>query len=197
MHTTRLSLLQGLGNNDPAAWKEFDAVYRHLLSRWLRGYAPTRSDAEDLSQEIMLFVSQNLQQFEHNRHAGAFRKWLRACAVNIARNYLRKNQRGEKAEWVSLSVMLDELEQPGARASMAFDQACREALMAHLLKRMEIWFEAKTVEIFRLYALEELNIQEVMARCGVSEATVYTAKSRVMRRLRLECADWLADDLLP
>jgi len=196
MDATHLTLLQRLNSGDEKTWKDFYVIYKPLLFKWLRFYTPTQSDAEDLSQEIMLFVSQHIHEFEHNHRVGAFRKWLRACTANIARNYLRRNQRGEKAEWLKLSMIIEELEQPSARVSLAFERDCREALMVYVLKNMESNLEAKTLELFRLHALEGLSVSEVAKRCNVSQASVYTAKSRVMRRLREEFADWLAEDIL-
>ncbi len=195
MHTTRLSLLLRLDLSDPIAWKEFDSLYRPMLLRWLRNYTPKVADAEDLVQEIMLFIAQNISSFEHNRRIGAFRKWLRTCAVNIGRNYLRKHHYQGQVEWVSLSALLDQWEQPDTAASEALEQACRETLISHLMEKIAPCFEAKTMEIFRQFALEERPLKEVMERCQVSQAAVYTTKSRVMRRLREEAAHWPVEDL--
>ena len=80
---TRLSFLQRLSNADRNAWHHFDAVYKPLLFNWLKSYSLPHAEAEDLTQEIMLFVVNHIQDFQHNQRIGAFRNWLRQCTVNL------------------------------------------------------------------------------------------------------------------
>jgi DNA-directed RNA polymerase specialized sigma24 family protein len=86
---TRASFIGLLSSGNQDAWHDFDAVYTPLL----RQDALAPNDIDDIVQEVMLFVATNLDRFAHNTRTGAFRKWLRAITVNIARNHLRKLQR--------------------------------------------------------------------------------------------------------
>jgi RNA polymerase sigma-70 factor (ECF subfamily) len=183
---TRLSFIGLLGSGDQDAWQDFDAVYAPLLRHWLRQDTLAPNDIDDIVQEVMLFVATNLDRFDHNTRTGAFRKWLRAVTINIARNHLRKLQR-ESLSHDSLERLLSQLEDPTSRLSIAFEQDYQRALLRQLLQRSEQAFAPATVSMFRQYVLEEASVDETAAAHGVSKAAVYVAKSKVLRRLR---EDW-------
>lgn len=185
MHTTHVTFLALLNSGDETAWQDFDATYKPLLRQWLRNTALRDADVEDLIQEVMLFVSSHLQDFEHNTRTGAFRKWLRSVTVNIARNYLRKHGREEVGKG-DFQELLDQLEDASSRVSIAFEQDYQRALLRQLLERVKSGFSAETISMFRQYVLEDASVAETAEAHGVSKAAVYVAKSKVMSRLREE-----------
>lgn len=182
-HSTRASFLGQLSSGDAAAWHDFEAAYKPLLRRWLRDGALAPEDVEDLIQEVMLFVSVNLQGFDHNTRTGAFRKWLRSITVNVARNHARKMYR-HAAGRVELTHLLDQLEDESSQLSIAFERDYGHALLRQLLRRVANGFSAETMSIFQQYVLQEVSVAETAENHGVSKAAVYVAKSKVMRRLR-------------
>ena len=84
---TRISFIQQLGDGHSDAWSELDATYRPMIVHWLRRFELQASDADDLAQEVMAHVVGRISGFEHNGRVGAFRNWLRATTINVARNY--------------------------------------------------------------------------------------------------------------
>lgn len=191
-HHTHLSFLARLINGDETTWRDFDAVYKPLLRHWLKNPALSNADIEDLTQEVLLFVSEHLNTFEHNTRIGAFRKWLRLCTVNISRNYLRKIQR-DAPELKNLQTLLSELEDPNSGVSLAFERDYQKALLHQLLRRSAIAFSPETMSIFRQCVLEGADVQETALAHGVSKAAVYIAKSRVLKQLREEWAERFED----
>lgn len=183
MQETRATFLGLLHCGDADAWRDFESASKPLLRRWLRSDALSPEDVEDLIQEVMLFVVDHLGEFEHNTRTGAFRKWLRSVAVNIARNHVRKMRRNA-AGHEPLALMLDQLEDETSRLSLAFERDYQHALLRQLLRRIEKGFSAETLGIFRQYVLQEASVAETAEAHGVSKAAVYVAKSKVMRRLR-------------
>jgi RNA polymerase sigma-70 factor (ECF subfamily) len=63
-----------------------------------------------------------------------------------------------------------------------------------LLELAELEFEPSTMRAFRRVALEGAAGSDAAAELGLSVASVYAARSRVLRRLR-ELAEGLLDDL--
>lgn len=185
---TRISFLQRLVVGDPGSWQDFDAAYKPLLRHWLRNQSLDSAHTEDLIQEVMLFVAANLQDFQHNTRTGAFRKWLRSVTVNIARNYVRKHQRGS-AELEDIHDLLEQLADADSSVSQAFEWDCQKALLHQLLRRSARGFSAETMSIFRQHVLEGAGVAETAEAHGVSKAAVYIAKSRVLQRLREEWAE--------
>ena len=63
--------------------------------------------------------------------------------------------------------------------------------------RLAVKFAPSTSEAFRLNMVEGLSAEETAQQVGISLAAVYTAKSRVLSRLRENAAQWLVELDLP
>jgi RNA polymerase sigma-70 factor (ECF subfamily) len=193
MHTTKISLLARLNENHPQTWQEFSTLYKPLIANWLRSYALQPADIEDLTQEIMLFVAENINSFEHNGRIGAFRNWLRLVTVNIGRNYLRKITPNFPENLSNISLMLEQLEDPQSDQSYLFNLAHDKAIVQILLENLSEHFQPETMSIFKQHVLDELSAIDTAAKMNVSVASVHIAKSRVLRRLRQDAKTWLDD----
>lgn len=192
MHTTRLSLIDQLGGGDPSAWMELDRLYRPLIHNWLRRFPLQSCDVDDITQDVMTVVIRDISNFEHSGRIGAFRNWLRTTTVNLARNHIRR-QNAMSAGSDAIQSMLAELEDPGSPLSKQFDQEHDRAVVGKLLDQLARQFEPITVEIFQLHVVQAVGAQETAAKLNVSVASVHTAKSRVLRRLRQDAAHWIDD----
>lgn len=193
MHNTRLSLISGLNGKHPQIWQEFGNLYKPMICKWLKSYPLQAADVDDLTQEIMLFVIENINSFEHNGQIGAFRNWLRMVTVNVGRNYLRKIKPNFQENLPNISLMLEQLEDPQSNQSYLFNLAHDKAIVQILLENLSEHFEAKTITIFKLHVLDELSALDTAANMNVSVASVHIAKSRVLRRLRQDAKGWLDD----
>ncbi len=193
MHTTKISLLQQLTSGEPDAWRELDEMYRPLIARWLRRYQLEASDVEDLTQEVMSLLIRDIGKFHHNGRVGAFRTWLKMTAVNLARNYLRRKNLPRGTGGSSFLERLDQLEDPHSNESRAFELEHDRAVVQRLLQRISNQFEPITFQIFRSHVLEGQSARETAEKLEVSVASVHTAKSRVLRRLRQLAADCIDD----
>jgi RNA polymerase sigma factor (sigma-70 family) len=193
---TSLSLLERLRQppRDEAAWKRLADVYTPLIHGWLRRYDVQAEDACDLTQEVLSTVHREMSRFEHNRHPGAFRCWLRTITANRIRAFWkqRRSQRLPAAD-SDLDRRLAELEDPGSDLSHLWDQEHDRYVLRHLLELVEPEFAPATWQAFQSLALEERRAAEVAAELGTTVNAVLLAKSRVLRRLRQEArglVDW-------
>jgi RNA polymerase sigma-70 factor (ECF subfamily) len=194
MHTTRVSLLTKLNaKNDPQAWREFSLIYQPFIVNWLKSYPLQAADVDDLTQEIMLYLVENINSFEHNGQIGAFRNWLRAVTLNICRNYLRKIKPNFQQNLTHLTLLLEQLEDPHSNQSYLLNLAHDRVIVQILLENLAEHFQADTIKIFKLHVIEEIPAVDVAATMNVSVAVVHVAKSRVLRRLRQDAEGWLDD----
>ena len=191
MHTTHYSLLTKLTDNHPQTWQEFSLVYKPMISNWLKSYPLQAADIEDLTQEIMLFVLENGDSFEHNGRIGAFRNWLRSVTFNICRNYLRKSKPQTHENLTHLTLLLEQLEDPQSNQSYLFNLAHDRVIVQILLKNLVEHFQAETIEIFKLHVIDEMSAADTAVKMNVAVASVHVAKSRVLRRLRQDAEGWL------
>ncbi|MEL6898265.1 MAG: sigma factor, partial [Planctomycetota bacterium] len=91
---TNLTLLQRIRDpKDGIAWGEFNYIYGGLLNQWLRRQGVNGEDCNDIAQEVLLAVSQLIQDFQHNGNVGAFRKWLRSVMVYRMRRFIETRRK--------------------------------------------------------------------------------------------------------
>ena len=188
MDHTSLSLLDRVCvQKDDRAWHDLAAVYTPLLHGWLRRYQVQASDADDLTQDVLLVVSRELPTFQHNGRPGAFRSWLRGILVNRLRYFWRSQQAAPAGRRDSdLQRALAELEDPHSGLSHEWNQQHDRHLMHQLLSRIESRFNPSTMQAFRRSVLDSLPVEQVAAELGLSVNAVVIAKCRVLKTLRRE-----------
>ena len=195
MDETRSSLLIRAQAGDEGAWGDLCELYRPLIVGWLRRQAVPDGEVDDLVQEIFLAVVRGLPSFAHSGRRGAFRCWLRTIASNYSCDYWKSPARraaapGDDAAAAALGL----LEDPDSLLNRYWDEEHDRYVLRCLLELAELEFEPTTVRAFRRVALEGASGSEAAGELGISLGAVYTARSRVLRRLQ-ELADGLLDDL--
>jgi RNA polymerase sigma-70 factor (ECF subfamily) len=176
-----MSLLVRLRDADAASWSRFVRLYRPLLLSWTRRYNLQSADAEDLIQDVLLRVNQNLNRFDRQRD-GSFRKWLRTICLNRIREIAR-------ARKLTLFDSLDDLPAPEEEAF--WESEYRQKLIASALMLMKTDFEESTWRACWEQVMSERNPQEIAVALGMTVESVYSARSRVLKRLRDELREFL------
>ncbi|WP_165223288.1 RNA polymerase sigma factor [Aquisphaera insulae] len=195
MDVTRKSLLIRAREGDQGAWDDLHTLYRPLIVGWLHRQSIAARDVDDLVQEIFVAVYHGLPTFNHSGREGAFRAWIRTIAMNHSCNFWRSPARrvgtpgGPDAD-----EALRQLEDPESELWQFWEKEHDRHLLQCLLEMMEIEFEPATMQAFRRVALEGATGLEAAKELGLSVGAVYTARSRVLRRLR-EVAGGLIDEI--
>jgi RNA polymerase sigma-70 factor (ECF subfamily) len=183
---TSLSLLDRLClDPDAGSWDRLVAAYSPLLRSWIARYEVQAADADDLVQDVLVVVMRELPSFRHNQQPGAFRTWLRRIVVNRLRNFWRKRDRAAENGRMDLLDRLDELEAPDSAGSRLWDQEHDRHLAKQLLGLLDQRFTESTREVFRRLVLEGADADLLSQELGLTLNAVFTAKSRVLRELRL------------
>jgi RNA polymerase sigma-70 factor (ECF subfamily) len=196
MPSTHLSLLAQAQTGSPSAWAKFVALYQPLLYGWLRRQNVSHDDAQELTQEVLAVVVQELASFDHQGRTGGFRRWLRQITVHRALGFLRARKiRAVAAGGSTIYQQLQQVQCPDSGISKQWDREFDQHVLRHLLRDMESQFEPTTIAAFRLVTLAGVAPGEAAQRLGITVGAVYSAKSRVMRKLRQE-AEGLVDDAL-
>lgn len=178
---------------DRPAWERLVAIYEPLLHGWLRRQNVQHADAEDLAQGVLSAVAAEIQGFQHNGRTGAFRSWLRAMLVNRLRAFRRAQRVRSTCQPDSdlIARLADALDDPASDLARRWDDDHDRFVARRLLDRVESEFQPTTWRAFCRVAVDGADPDPVAAELGISVASVYAAKSRVLRRLREE-----ADGLL-
>jgi RNA polymerase sigma-70 factor (ECF subfamily) len=174
------------------AWLRLVSVCKPLLFGWLRCQNVQHADAEDLVQEILGTLVLEVPTFQPNENPGAFRCWLRKVLMNRLLNFRRAKRfhsicRPDSELLDRLATLIDD---PRSDLTRWWDEDHNGHVAWKVMQRIEPEFQPKTLQAFRRVALEGADPKLVAVELKLSLASVYAAKSRVLRRLRQEAKNF-------
>ncbi len=183
-HPTASSLLLGeVQRMDPAAWSRLVDTFGGIVYRWCRASGVSENDAADVVQEVFASVARGIGGFQRQKAQGSFRSWLATITRNRVRDHFRRQAAqqapvGGTDAWQALEQHPDLLE-----STICADSA-QHPVVRRVLERVQAEFEPATWQAFWLTTVENRAAAEVAQATGLGIASVYQAKSRVLRRLR-------------
>src|SRR5262249_15167309 len=188
MSDPRSSLLRRVRDaKDSASWREFVALYEPLLLSYVRSRGLNDHDARDVVQEILAGLVKAMPNFELDRGRGRFRTWLWQVTHNALADAARKKQRRQAAE-------------DGWRQRSSADEPDRQWLTSYRQRVLEFALEQvrgrtqpATWACFERHVLQGHASKEVAKALGVSANVVYVNASRVLGRVREQCAEYLEE----
>ena len=81
--STHLTFLLRLRDRaDQVSWPEFHRRYGQLLYRYARARGASDADAEDVVQEVEMYLFKSIENFEYDARKGRFRSYLRSAVVH-------------------------------------------------------------------------------------------------------------------
>jgi len=180
MDRTPASLLERLrGPDDPAAWDRLVDLYAPLIHVWGRRAGLQDADAADLVQDTFLILHDKLAEFRYDPRR-SFRNFLHTLALNCWR--ARERKRRPEA----LAGRVDPVQEDPVPAFWERDY--RQYLVARALAVMQREFEPNTWRACWLVTAEGRTPAEAAAELQMTVGAVYTARCRVLARLRIELA---------
>jgi RNA polymerase sigma-70 factor (ECF subfamily) len=186
MDKTPASLLEKLRQpGQPHAWNRFVDLFTPLLYHWARGVGLQSSDASDLVQDVLLLLLRKLPDFHYDPHR-SFRAWLKTVTLNRWRSGRRAAGLPREPGANSLAEVAGE-----DPAEALWEAEYQQHLLARALRVMKADFQPTTWKACWEHVVCGRPAAEVAAELGISCASVYSAKSRVLRRLRQELAGLL------
>lgn len=190
MYTTSVSLLQRLRDNDSeTAWRRFVLLYTPLLLHWARRMKLSDDDAADLAQDVFSTLVVQLPTFGYDANK-SFRGWL----LTVTRHKLAERLRRRRIGIESPSDGID-LEATGDDPAMLIGESeFRSYVVQRCVQLISEGFASTSWRAFWLLVVEGKTASEAAVETGLSVTAVYSAKVRVLERLREELAG-LVDDL--
>ena len=184
---TSLTLLDRLRRDpkDQAAWSEFVARYGPRILQWCRGWGLQESDAQDVTQEVLLKLNGLMARFVYDP-SGSFRGWLKTLAHHAWRDLAAERRRSRLGVVDrSVSELLGSL-QAGDDLVEQLDAEFRQEVMDRAMERVRQRVSERTWDAFRLTALEGLSGSAAAERLEMRVARVYGARSSVREMIREE-----------
>jgi RNA polymerase sigma-70 factor (ECF subfamily) len=180
--TTHLTFLLRLRDrSDKLSWQEFHERYGQLLYRYARSRGASDADAEDIVQEVEMYLFKALDGFEYDARKGRFRAYLRSAVVHAMARRASKQAR----QPTGLDPRtFDHLASQKADSDAEWDREWRLHRLRWAMRSVADTFEPVTLKAFEMHVLAGRSVAETADKLGLSKASVYQAKSRVLRCLK-------------
>jgi RNA polymerase sigma factor (sigma-70 family) len=184
---TSITLLGRLRKDpkDQAAWSDFVARYQAKILQWCRGWGLQESDAQDVTQAVLLKLNRLMATFAYDP-SRSFRAWLKTLAHHAWRDLVAESKRAGIGSGDSRMGEFFENLHAGDDLVQKLEEEFRRELMDEAIARVRPRVAARTWDAFRLTALEGVSGAAVAARLEMKVAHVYVAKNEVKERIRAE-----------
>lgn len=181
------SLLEHARLHDERAWARLVQLYGPVVYRWARLSGLQSQDALDVVQEVFTSVATSLEGFRRDRPGDSFRAWLRTITQNKVRDQARRRKaRVEAVGGSEAQARMADVAEPDLHGEDNEAEGSDAALLRRALEMIRAEFEPRTWQAFWQAAIDGHSPADVAEGLGLSVASVYQAKSRVLRRLRAE-----------
>ena len=182
MDTTPVSLLVRIKESgDAEAWRRLVDLTTPLLFSWTHAARLQGADAADLVQDVLTVLAQRLPTFEYDAEK-SFRGWLRVIALNRYRELLRRRAATPAIE---ADERLAEVE-ADPQSELFWERDFKQQLVARALEIMRSEFRETTWRACWEAVVSGRSAADIAAELGITEVAVWSAKSKVLRRLRQE-----------
>jgi RNA polymerase sigma-70 factor (ECF subfamily) len=191
MTETRSSLLHRLRNlADQESWGEFIALYEPLLLAYVRSKGLQEHDARDVVQNIFTKLHHVLPDFQLDRARGRFRTWLWQVTSNAIADWGRARKRQEREE----DAYRERLgSQPDAEPDAEWSDSYRKRVLEVVLSRVRTRTQPNTWACFEQRVLRGRPSAAIAAELGMTANAVKVNASRVLARVREQCAEYMED----
>lgn len=171
---------------DDETWQQFVLLYGASLLAWCRQHGLQEADAHDVSQEVLLQISRQIQRLSYDP-SQSFRGWLRAVVHGawcdwVEHQHSRKRRmfgRSNSPDSLNLVSARDDLL---ARLEAQYDQELYEIAASKVRRQVD----PKTWQAFEWLAIDQLSAADVGERLGIKPASALTSRYRVTTLLREE-----------
>lgn len=185
--TTNVTLLLRLRDrSDSLSWPEFHDRYGQLLYRYARARGASHDDAEDAVQDVIMSLFKAMPGFEYDARKGRFRSYLRSAVVHAL------GRRAQRQARQPVALDPQEFDFVGTEHDVDEDERWEREWQLHRLRwAMRLIadkFEPATLKAFEMHVLAGQSVDDTAAELNLSKASVYQARSRVLKRLREQLA---------
>ncbi len=187
-NSTHLTFLLRLRDrSDKLSWPEFHERYGQLLYRYARGRGAHHDDAEDIVQEVEMYLFKAIEGFEYDARKGRFRAYLRSAVMHaMARLADKLAKQPAVLDPQTFDYLAAEKE---ASADVRWEREWQLHRLRWAMNSIAGDFEPITLKAFEMHVLADRTVEETAADLGLSKASVYQARSRVLKRLRRRLAE--------
>lgn len=193
---TSHSLILRAKNNDTEAWERLVKLYSPLVYYWCKDSGLPDSDVNDIFQDVFHTLARNLSKFRPIQN-GTFRGWLRTLTRNRVADHYRKTGREPRPIGGTEAFNYFKLIPDAAATGSAMgpekpgraETEIQHSILRQALANIRGSFAEQTWNAFWMVVIDGRETSDVAKDLCMKSGTVRVAKSRVLKRLRLEIGD--------
>jgi len=178
---------------DQAAWQEFVEIYRPVILRLAEQKGMQAADAEDVAQEVLTAVAKSIAQREHDPERARFGTWLHRVAYNAIIDALTRRKPDRGSGDSALHAVLDQREAHNGPGSDLLRLEYRREVFRWAARQVRKEFRQETWDAFWLTAIDGRSVAAVAREFGKDPGAIYTARSRVIRRIQEQVTEYEQD----
>jgi RNA polymerase sigma-70 factor (ECF subfamily) len=181
---TRASLLVRLRDSrDEAAWTQFLELYAPLVYGYARKAGLQDADAEDLAQGVFVAVAGAVGRLKYDPRRGSFRNWLFTIVRHkLSHWHAARKIRCQGSGDSAIQQLLETFPSPGGEDE--WQAECQDRLFSWACEQVRRDVTEATWQAFWRTAVAGQPSKQVAGDLGVTVATVYVSRSRVLARLK-------------
>jgi len=191
---TQSSLLVRIRDTrDQAAWEDFCAIYRPVILQMAGRAGIQPMDCEDIAQRVLAAVARSLTRRAHDTQRARFSTWLHRVVHNAIVNAVTRHRSDQAQGGTSALLKLQQqsvfcdINPEGLRLEYHREMFRRAA------DRIRPEFSGRTWDAFFRTAVGRESVADVARQLSMNPGAIYTARSRVMRRIRDVVRGWSLD----
>jgi RNA polymerase sigma-70 factor (ECF subfamily) len=180
--TISSTLLIGARSANPNAWVIIVTRYSPKIMAWMLLAGVDSSDAPDLLQDVWRSVLVSLKNFRREKPDDTFRGWLRTITQRRIADYFES--RSQQPRHIPLAQLESIQSQKLLTDEITANVSERVKLLQKSMQQVESEVKPTTWLVFQMHVIEEKSVEDVAAILKIPTYSVYTSKSRVIKRLR-------------
>ena len=185
MESTRVSLLLRLKDADEViAWEEFTAIYSPVIYRVAIKRGLQAADAENIVQEVFAAVIRSVSQWLERENRGKFRAWLLRITHNESINLMTRKATRPLGKGGDAAYQLMEQIPASTKLEEMFETEYQNSVFQWASDQVKNSVTKLNWQAFWMTSIEGVTVDKVTQSLGMSRGQVYTAKSRVMAKIK-------------
>jgi RNA polymerase sigma-70 factor (ECF subfamily) len=171
--------------NDEEAWRQFVDLYTPLVYQFARKRGLQDADAADLTQIVFSALTRSIPRLDYDPRHGTFRGWLFAVVRNQLHKLLYRQRRWPRGTGDSAAhQLLDNQPAREDEEEALWEQEYARQTFLWAADKVRREFSDSSWQAFWQTAVEGKGPKDTAKALGMTVGAVYTAKSRVLDRIR-------------
>ena len=174
-----MTLLNLARQGDSDAWNRISDTYAPFVFSQIVRRGLSKTDAEDVTQEVFIAVHKGLGAFRKDDSSHGFMNWLRSITSNKIVDWYRKSKDTEIASGGTAAHA--SLEQAPFADENWETSEYKNQIFLRAMELMKTDFEEKTWMAFWLTHVQQLETREICEQLDMSQGAVRQSRSKVRK----------------